>query len=93
MNDSNKNKALIEVLLERMTKQRLPRLIDIRDKLAQNQTLDNYDIEFLEEVFSDTQENEHFIQDADDDLKSIFMKVVSLYKEITETALDNERKN
>ena len=45
---SDKDKAMIEVLLERMDKQRLPRLIDIREKLEQDQKLDSYDIEFLD---------------------------------------------
>ncbi len=90
---SDKDKAMIEVLLERMEKHRLPRLIDIREKLDQNQKLDSYDIEFLDEVFSDTRDNEHYIKNADDDLKTIFMKVVSLYKEIMEKALENEKKS
>ncbi|RKZ93034.1 MAG: hypothetical protein DRQ43_08490 [Gammaproteobacteria bacterium] len=90
---SDKDKAMIEVLLKRMDKQRLPRLIDIREKLEQDQKLDSYDLEFLDEVLNDTRKNEHYVKNADDDLKTLFMKVVSLYKEIMEKALENEKKS
>jgi len=91
---SDKDKALIQVLLERMDKQRLPRLIDIREKLDQDQKLDSYDLEFLDEVLNDTRENQHYVKNAaDDDLKTLFMKVVNLYKEIMEKALENEKKS
>ena len=90
---SNKDKAMIAVLLERMDKQRLPRLIDIREKLDQDQKLDSYDIEFLDEVLNDTRENEHYVKNADEDLKTLFMKVVNLYTEIMEKALENEKKS
>ena len=93
MSDSNKDKAMIEVLLERMEKHRLPRLIDIKEKVSQNQKLDDYDIEFMDEVLSDTRDNQHFVQNGDDDIKALYMKVVSLYKEITEKALENENNN
>ncbi|MCW8930077.1 MAG: hypothetical protein OQL19_07575 [Gammaproteobacteria bacterium] len=88
-----KHKAILEALLERFEQQRLPRLLDIDKKLKQGGKLDNYDIEFLEEVFSDTKKNQHFLPDADEQLKTIFMKVLSLYTEITQTAMENEQKN
>ena len=90
---SDKDKAMVQVLLERMEKQRLPHLIDIREKLDQDQKLSSYDIEFLDEVFSDTRDNEHFVHNADDDLKILFMKVVNLYTEIMAKALENEKKS
>ena len=92
MNDTNKNKVMMSVLLERMAKRRLPRLIDIREKLGENKKLDRYDIEFLEKVFRETQENQHFIENAEEQLKTICLKIMSLYKEITEKALENENK-
>ncbi len=92
MHSDDKEQALIEVLLERLDKQRLPRLLDIKKNLKQNNKLSDYDIEFLEEVLHDTKNNEHLIEQADDELKTIFMKVVNLYHEITNKALENEKK-
>jgi len=91
MNNSDKDKGVIEVILERMGKHRLPRLIQIRDNLNTGQKLSDYDIEFLEEVFCDTQDNHHLAKDSEDeDLQTMFIKVVDLYKEIIEKAAENE---
>lgn len=92
MNDDLKDKMVIATLLERLQKQRLPRLLDIRDKVDQGDKLDDYEMEFLEEVFTDARENEHYLEAADNDLKELFMKVLSLYKEITQKAMENEQK-
>ncbi len=93
MDTNIKDKVVLEALFERFEKQRLPRLLDIDKKLEQGSKLDNYDIEFLEEVFSDTKKNEHYLKNADDELKEIFMKVLSLYKDITKKAMTNEKKD
>ena len=93
MDNNIKDKLVLEAILERFEKQRLPRLLDIEAKVEQGNTLDNYDIEFLEEVFSDAKENERYLQTADDQLKALFMKVLSLYKNITQKALENEQKS
>ncbi|MCK5697863.1 MAG: hypothetical protein KAI02_06855 [Gammaproteobacteria bacterium] len=94
MTSSDKDQGMIAVILKRMCDQRLPRLIEIRDGLDDNKKLTNYDIEYLEEVFSDTQKNEHLAKNSGDkDLEVIFIKVVNLYKEITEKALANEGKD
>jgi hypothetical protein len=92
MNKAVKNKIILEALLERFEKQRLPRLLDIEIKVEQGEKLDKYDIGFLEEVFSDTKDNEHYLDEADDEIKGIYMKVLSLYKSITQKALENEQK-
>ncbi|MCP3852882.1 MAG: hypothetical protein GY694_22040 [Gammaproteobacteria bacterium] len=86
----SKDEMVLEVLLERFEKQRLPRLLDIDAKLEQGNKLDDYDLQFLEEVFSDTQENKHYLQAADEDLKQLFMSVLKLYHSITQKALKNE---
>lgn len=92
MNEDMKDKMIMNTLLERFQKQRLPRLLDIKKAVDQGDKLGNFDMEFLEEVFSDTRQNQRYIEAADDELKSLFMKALSLYNEITEKALENEQK-
>lgn len=92
MNNNLKDKIVLEALLERFSKRRLPRLLDIQKKVELGSPLDDFDMEFLEEVFSDARENEHYMKTADDELKMIIMKALSLYKDITQKALENERK-
>lgn len=93
MSNDIKDKIILEALLERFEKQRLPRLLDIKKKVELGNKLDKYELEFLEEVFSDAQKNEHYMKISDDQLKEIIMKALSLYKEITNKALENELKN
>ncbi len=92
MSNETKDKIILEALLERFEKQRLPRLLDIKKKVDSGDKLDKYEIEFLEEVFSDAKKNEHYMAISDDELKMIIMKALSLYKEITNKALENEQK-
>ena len=93
MNNNLKDKMILETLLERFEKIRLPRLLDIKAKVEQGNRLDNFDMEFLEEVFTDARENKHYLDNADDQLKGIFMKVLDLYTDITEKAMENEKKS
>ncbi len=88
----SKEQQIIITIIERMEKQRLPRLMDIRKKVSTGEKLDDYDIEFLEEVFNDTKDNEHLLEFADEEQKGLYVKVISLYKEITSQALLNEKK-
>ncbi len=53
MKDSDKDKGIILVLVERLEKQRLPRALSIKEKLEAGGTLDASDLKFLEQVFKD----------------------------------------
>lgn len=92
MDDNIKDKAILETLLERFQKHRLPRLLDIKKNVDQGETLSDYDIEFMEELFKDAKQNDRYLQTADDELKNLMGKVLALYKEITEKAMENEQK-
>ena len=88
-----KNKAILEAILMRFEKQRLPRLLDIKKNVDQGETLSKIDIEFLEQLFEDAKSNQHYLETADDDIKELMMKVIALYQEITEKSLQNEKNN
>jgi 3'-phosphoadenosine 5'-phosphosulfate sulfotransferase len=89
MNDTDKKLAIKEVLLERLAEQRIPRLLDIKEMLSKGGTLSNLDMEFLDEALGDANQNKH-IFDENPDIQDIFMRVVDLFEQITELALENE---
>ena len=53
MSNSTDDEGLIEVLLERLEKQRLPRLLALKEKVDANNSLDDLDLDFLETSIAD----------------------------------------
>ncbi len=83
--------GVLMALEERLVKIRLPRALDIKEKVERGELLDQWDTAFLDEVLDDARKIEPLI-DHRPDLQTLFGQVVHLYKEITEKALENEEK-
>ncbi len=92
MNDSTMDEGLLEVLLERLEKQRLPRLLEINEKLDAGNALEDFDLDFLESSIADARKAIPMI-DRHPQYQSLAAKVMELYKIITEKALKIEQKN
>ena len=90
MADESKDSGLIQVLAERLETQRLPRALSLKEKVDQGETLTEFDIQFLEEVFQDAQQI-HPLVDRHPEWQPLAAKMVHLYKEITDKALENEK--
>ena len=86
----SKNDALIEVLAERLVKIRLPRILDIKEKVSKGGQLNELDIEFFKQVFSDIRQNQSLIN-GDKELQELVARAIHLDKEITDMALANEK--
>lgn len=91
MTSQDKDTAEIQVLLERMNHFRLPRALDLQEKVQRGETLSDYDIEFLEQVFADAHHAKS-IADRHPELQPLGAKLVALYSEITRLALENEQR-
>jgi hypothetical protein len=92
MKQSDDDAGLITVLLERLEKHRLPRLLALKEKVDGGELLDEYDLEYLEQVFSDAGKIETLIE-RHPDYKPLVARVLSLYNEVTGKALDNEKRS
>ena len=86
---SLERKGVLEVVMERFEKQRLPRILDIREIVDRGELLSELDIEFLEEVCRDTQQYKHFV-DEHPQFQELYARVAHLYDEIATKALNNE---
>ena len=90
MKDPQQDAGMLAVLIERLEAQRLPRALDLKEKVDKGGRLDEFDLAFLEEVFSDSQEIKPLIE-RHPEHQEIAAKMMGLYREITEKALANER--
>jgi hypothetical protein len=90
MTDTSKDAGLIQVLAEQLETKRLPRALSLKEKVDKGETLDELDIRFLEQVFQDAQ-NIGPLVDRHPEWQELATKMMLLYKEITEKALENEK--
>ena len=91
MTDTENDAALIQVLVERLEKIRLPVALELKEKVDRGEVLNDLDISFLEQVFEDTGKIKPLL-DRHPEWKSLAAKMVNLYYEITTQALENEKK-
>ena len=90
MSNEVSDTGLIEVLLERLEKQRLPRLLDIEIKVDAGEPLLDEDLVFLENAITDGRKAMPLI-DRHPEYHHLAVQVVELYKKITEKALQIEK--
>ena len=86
------DEGTIIALLERFRLQRLPAALALKDKVQGGATLDERDIEFLEQVFADARDAQSLLA-RHPELAKLVGQVSALYKDITEAALANEQKS
>ena len=90
MTDNTNDAGLITVLVERLNNQRLPRALALKEKVNGGETLDEFDISFLETVLNDAN-NVKGLVDRHPEWQPIAAKMLQLYNEIAAKALENEQ--
>jgi len=90
MTDPSHEDGVILALIDRFERQRLPRLLELKEKVDAGNLLSDADIEFLDMVIHDAQQSKQLI-DRHPEWQSFCSMVVHLYETITEKSLDNEQ--
>lgn len=90
MKDPNKEAGVVQVLAERLEKQRLPRALALKDRVDQGEVLGDSDIAFLEEVFRDAAQIKPYL-DSHPEWQDLAGRLAHLYQTITEKALENQK--
>ena len=90
MTNSEKDAGLIEVLVQRLEQQRLPRALDLKALVDRGERLSTLDIAFLDEALQDAIEVKPYF-DQHPEWQDLAGRIVHLYKEITTKALENEQ--
>jgi hypothetical protein len=92
MSDNTEDTGIIEALLQRLNDFRLPRLLELKERVEHGGTLGEYDIEFLEQVLEDAHSGQA-LSDRRPEMQPLVAKLTALYHEITAKALENEKKS
>ena len=91
MGNEVQDAGVLAVIVERMQEQRLPRALDLKDKVDLGGVLDEMDIEFLDRVFTDIDESKPLLR-RHPEYRDLAARMMGLYREITAKALENEQK-
>jgi len=91
MTDPSTDGGVISALVERFEKHRLPRVLEMKERVDQGEKLTDLDIAFLKEVFADAGNIKPYI-DRHPEYEAVVAQALGLYHDITEKALENEKK-
>jgi hypothetical protein len=90
MNESSRDTGLVTVLMMRLTSQRLPRALALKEKVDQGGRLSDLDIGFLQEVVSDASKLKPLVERHPEN-QELVARIIHLYSEITTRGLENEK--
>ena len=92
MNESEDELGVIYALIERFEKQRLPRLLELKKRVDKGGVLSESDVRFMYQVTLDAQRSKRLI-DRHPEWHKFCARVIHLYEEVAEKALENEKKS
>lgn len=90
MNIDLNDTAIIQVVLERFEKQRLPRIVEIKKKTDNGEILNEFEIEFLSNAIHDARALLPVLE-RHPEYEPLLSQVIHYYKEVTDRALENEK--
>lgn len=90
MSNEDMESGVMKAVLDRFNQQRLPRLLELKERVDRGEKLNDLDIAHLEQAFSDANQIKSMV-DKHPEFQSLVTQVIDLYKQVTEKALENER--
>jgi hypothetical protein len=92
MSNVSKDAGTIAVLAKRMVEERLPKALAMKERVDRGEVLNELDMTFLQQVITDASSIGPLMQ-KEPRVREVAGRMVQLYKEITEKALENEKAN
>ena len=91
MSKHEHRQGLLSVLVERFESQHLARALSLKHAVAAGERIGEYDRAFLEAACREALESKHVV-DGFPQYQPLFLRTVHLYREISDRALENEKK-
>jgi hypothetical protein len=91
MTEVSKDAGVIAVLAKRMVEERLPKALAMKDRVDKGGVLNDLDLAFLEQIVEDSGQLRPLME-KDPRVKELAGQMLHLYREITDKALENEKK-
>lgn len=89
MSNEIEDTGVIETLLARLKEYRLPRLLELKERVNRGEAIDDNDLQLLERVLEDGRKI-HPLIERNPKVQPIYAQVTALHAEITAKAVDNE---
>lgn len=90
MTNISKDEGVLSVLAKRLVDERLPKALEMKTRIDRGEVLNDLDLAFLSRVLEEANSIAPLVA-KDPKAFEISTKMLSLYREITETALRNEQ--
>lgn len=91
MTANAKDQGVIQVLLDRFNQQRLPRALQLKDKVDRGEALSDTEVEYLAAIHEDIRELQPLVG-RNAEYEALVVKGINLYQEIAAKALANANK-
>jgi hypothetical protein len=91
MRSPSHDQGVIQVLLDRLNNQRLPRLLTLKANVEAGEPLTNSDLEFMQQVAEDAGRVKPII-DRHPEYQALVAQVLTVFADISDKALENENR-
>jgi hypothetical protein len=85
-----KQSGVIAALAKRMTEERLPRALALKERVDRGEVLTDLDLAFLQQVLDDARGMGSVVK-SDPRVHDVAGRMLQLYREITDKALENQQ--
>jgi len=92
MSKSIDDTGIFQVILARFEKQRLPRMVEIKQRLDAGDKLNEFELEYVSEAMHDAEALFPFVE-RHPEYQPLLSRVFHYYKIISDEALNNEKGN